>query len=683
MEALKLQRNISYGSILPIIVFISGLLVIYFFSSQLFAEGMITMLFSSIFYIIMAVIRSTDVNPPTQFNLILENISTFMTFGISSIMFGVMFYAPNVDILFIMFIYFFAIACVFSVARNWEYDIREALGMPLAFNGIFFPLFYYMFRFYFNDLGDSIFLLYYLITGILTLSNFKFLWFDEKYIKDKNKYSNYYSKVIEEDKLIQQRIKQREQKSFNNSSKQSSNKDKIEKYDIKKEILEDSILDKLKKIIINLVSKKDQFNTISGMPTLKELDETLPHTAKDSQSNKKNGLFSKIVSKIFFKSGKSYDNYSIIKGMPNEKELQETLSKSDEVKVKKDMINKLSYSSNKQKKSEPVLDKIIKFITRKFKSIQVDNFSVISGMPTIKELDETLPHTAKDSQPNKKKGVFSKIVNKIFFKSRKSDDNFSVISGMPNEKELKETLSKSDEVKVKEDMINKISYSSNKQKKSEPVLDKIFKFITRKLKSMRVDNFNVISGMPDEKELQETLIKSDSSIEIEKKIDKKAVKVSDENKTKKVVKNDLDLVGGNNSISSIKPKFQNVQISSPKYEKIESLSKSEKVLGIEDSLELSSQKEDEEVFVEPNSEFNKANLNNPNNSNYIGNKAEVQEVNDYDEDYDYEQEIDFDYTLRSDKKESLTKRVSDVYNLDNSDEEFDLDGFDNDYVERK
>jgi hypothetical protein len=559
MEALKLQRNISYGSILPIVVFISGLLVIYFFSSQLFAEGMITMLFSSIFYIVMVVIRSSDVNPPTQFNLILENISTFMTFGISSIMFGVMFYSPNVDILFILFIYFFAIACVLSVARNWEYDVREALGMPLAFNGIFFPLFYYMFRFYFNDLGDSIFLLYYVITGILTLSSFKFLWFDEKYIKDKEKYSNYYSKVIEEDELIQQRIKQRKQKSFDENSNQNSLDNKIEKYDIKKirkDILEDSIFDKIKKSVCKLFSKKDEFNTISGMPSVKELEETLPHTAQDSQPKKKERGFRKLVRKIFFKSGKSYDDYSKIKGMLYEKKLEETLSKSYEVKIKKSMINNLSSSSNNQKKNEFFLIKIIKFITSKFKSMQVDNFSVISGMP-------------------------------------------------------------------------------------------------------------------DEKELKETLVREDKVEEKQKIFDKKSIEPKKKKIQTKLVSDDFDLVGGNNTIKSIKPEIQNVQFSTPKYEKIEN---------------PISQKEIEEVFVEtkPSPDINKANLNNPNNLNYSGNKNKEQKADDYDEDYDYEQEIDFEEIPK--KKKVLTQEVGTVDNAEYNSvtsEEFDLGEFDNDYVEKK
>jgi hypothetical protein len=527
MEALKLQRNINYGSILPIIVFISGLLIIYFFSSQLFAEGMITMLFSSIFYIIMIVIRSTDVNPPTQFNLILENISNFMTFAISSIMFGVMFYAPNVDILFILLIYFFAIANILSVARNWEYDIREALGMPVAFNGIFFPLFYYMYRFYFNDLGDSIFLLYYIITGILTISSFKFLWFDEKYIKDKTKYDNYYSKVQNEDKIISQRIKDRENKQFNNINDKTTENVSKEKI-IKNEILEDSIIDKFKKSINNIIHKKDNFNTLT-----------------DISSGNGSGI-------------------------------------SD--------------------------------------SLTVD------GMPNKKELEETLPHTAPKNNIKKKERGFTKLVRTIFFKFGKSDENWNTIKGMPDKKELEETLSKTNNQtennKAKKEIIKNISNTTNKPKRKEKLLTKIIKFFKGKKEiPTQNENWNTIKGMPDEKELEETLSKTNNIIDNNKQ----------EIKTQTKPKNDeFDLVGGDNTIKQIKP---------------------------ENTSKTISEKEVIEVFTKVQD-------------------AKPQE-NEYDEEYDFDQEIDFEDTPK--------KRTPEIENIntEQDNEDFDLEEFENDYQEKK
>jgi hypothetical protein len=553
MEALKLQRNISYGSILPIIVFISGLLVIYFFSSQLFAEGMITMLFSSIFYIIMVVIRSSDVNPPTQFNLILENISTFMTFGISSIMFGVMFYAPNVDILFILFIYFFAIANILSVARNWEYDIREALGMPIAFNGIFFPLFFYMYRFYFNDLGDSIFLIYYVITGILTISSFKFLWFDEKYIKDKDKYKNYYSKLQNEDKLIEQRIKDRQNKEFetkNNKQSTSQNttennsKIKVERVKvIRKEILEDSILDKIKNSINKIINKQDNFNTISGMPDRKELDETLPHTVEHTKPKKRERLFTKLVKVVFHKFSKNDENWNTIKGMPTEKELEETLPhRQENQKAKKDVINKLSNTSNKPKRKEKVLTKIIKFF---------------------------------------------------------------------------------------------------QGKKDVPVV---------------IDNYNKISGMPDEKELEETLTESKNSSNRLGISD--SLTLSHTQEQTKPENENFDLVGGNNSINSIN------QIKK------------------EDIKKPISQKEVEEVFTQKQNLEKKITNNSIDNKTKL-NKQEPQEE-EYNADYDFDQEIDFEENPK--QTENLTQEVENINNIEqdnNDNEDFDLGEFENDYQERK
>lgn len=623
MEALKLQRNIDYGSVLPIIVFISGLLVIYFFSSSLFSEGIITMLFSSILYIVMVVIRSTDVRPPTQFNLILENISTFMTFGISTILFGIIFYSPNVDILFILFIYFFAIACVLSMARNWEYDIRDSLGMPLAFNGIFFPLFYYMYRFFFNELGSSIFLIYYLVAGILTLSGYKFLWFDEKYIKDKKKYDEFYTKIKTEDELVDERIKQRETKHF----QERKLKDKQRKQQIKKDVLEDSILDKIQNKISNLFTKQDNWSNIKGMPTLKELDETLPHTAKIVKQKKKRKLYQRIIRYLFYKYQKPEENWNTIKGMPSEEELEETLKST---KAKNKVIDNLSKNQNPKRK-EKILTKIIKFIQNIGKEKQYTlGHDKVEDIPTKEEVARTLPHTEKkinkhkqhiqnNIKPKKKEKFLTKIIK--FFQNIGKEKQYVLghdkVENVPTRKEIEETLPHTKEFKKELD---------TKQKESET------------------------TSKPKQENKQER---------------KQIVKEN----TTKINKDDFDLVGGNNNINTIKK---------PKQENKEQVQTSNKIK--ENKQIINKQKEIEPVneseFIEDDYDFDQEIdfEDTPTIETITPTQAVTEEQTTNNNDYDYEQEIDFEETPQTPTQTQVNTQQQ------TTDDEFD---FDQEFEERK
>lgn len=358
MNALKLQKNINYGTTLPVLVFIAGLLVIFFFSSQQYGEAMLFLLVSATLYTIMKIIKNSDINPPTQYNQILENISTYLTFGITPIMFAIHFYSEEKTLPLILLIFFYAIATALSMARNWDHDTSESLGLPIAFNGIFLPLFYYMFKFYFKEPGSSIFLIYFIFAGILTLTNFKFLGFETKLTDNKQLQL---SKQELEDKITKKRIKEREQKQFEKEKNEIQNKNnKTEKTNnlpnkkiqeeiiteiktkrTQKEKLEKSNLEKIKTFIYNKLHTKDNFNEIKGMPTKQELNETLPHRLDQQKENEKiinqafnikpkpktkKTIFQKIIKYLYIKLGQEEKHWSDIKGMPNEAEIKETLT---------------------------------------------------------------------------------------------------------------------------------------------------------------------------------------------------------------------------------------------------------------------------------------------------------------------------------------------------------------------
>lgn len=108
-----------------------------------------------------------------DFNDFLENIAIVTTFGLTTIIYGILIYKDNVLILFVLLVYAMSIAL--STTRNQILHLKNTQGLPVALNGLFFPLLYYFYSFYLGKGAQSVFVAYYIVVSILSISHINFI----------------------------------------------------------------------------------------------------------------------------------------------------------------------------------------------------------------------------------------------------------------------------------------------------------------------------------------------------------------------------------------------------------------------------------------------------------------------------------------------------------------------------
>lgn len=171
-DDISFHKHFNYGSILSVIIFILGIEIIILFLKNEVSLGNILMLGGIVIYILNNIILNS-LNLKSHFNDFLENLAVFLTFGITTIIFGILHFENNLLLLTVIFIY--AICIILSLSRNKVSHLTNSIGWPVALNGLFFPLTYYIYEFYLFDMGIAIFLLFYIIVAILMISKFDFL----------------------------------------------------------------------------------------------------------------------------------------------------------------------------------------------------------------------------------------------------------------------------------------------------------------------------------------------------------------------------------------------------------------------------------------------------------------------------------------------------------------------------
>lgn len=148
----------------------------YLFLNENFSQGMIAMLFSFLIYVINNIIINAR-GHNSIFNEYLEDLGVYLTFVLTTIIYGVHYYKDNILTLGVLM--FYSMCFVLALGRNWVSHLKNSTGFPPALNGIFFPLLYFVYIFYLGDTGSSVFLFYYVIVGILSVSSVNFLGYKE------------------------------------------------------------------------------------------------------------------------------------------------------------------------------------------------------------------------------------------------------------------------------------------------------------------------------------------------------------------------------------------------------------------------------------------------------------------------------------------------------------------------
>ena len=175
-EINQFEKHFDYGSILPTLLFIMGVYTIYLFINEFYSAGFFSVIFSFLVYIANNILLNIK-GFSTTFNEYLEDIASFISFTLSSMVFGMMYFRN--DELILGMIIFFGICQILALSRNWISRTKNSQGWPIPLNGLFFPFIYYLYIFYFRGFGEAIFLLYFIIVGMLSISHHNFLGYSE------------------------------------------------------------------------------------------------------------------------------------------------------------------------------------------------------------------------------------------------------------------------------------------------------------------------------------------------------------------------------------------------------------------------------------------------------------------------------------------------------------------------
>ena len=170
------EKNFDYGSILPLLLFISAIYTFYLFLNQFYSAGFISIIGSFVIYIINnAIINMNGFS--TVFNEYLEDTAAFMAFTLSTLVFGLLYFPEDEIILGVVI--FYGICQVLAMTRNWIASTKNSQGWPIVLNGIFFPFIYYLYIVFFRGFGEAIFIVYFIVVAMLSISNHNFIGYLE------------------------------------------------------------------------------------------------------------------------------------------------------------------------------------------------------------------------------------------------------------------------------------------------------------------------------------------------------------------------------------------------------------------------------------------------------------------------------------------------------------------------
>ena len=266
------------GSFIPILLFIISLLILHQFIVEEFSYGFIAMFLALIVQTMYLMIKDSQYINKSNSNKYLTNISELITFGICPFFFGLIFFKGTESVSSILSITFFAVSIMFWAARNWALEVKNSIGWPISFNGLFMPIIYYIHLYYLHGDG-SVFLLYFLIVGVLSICNYNFLGnikYEEKYYLEEFE--------IQKSRIIDMVENYYDKKENLQNSKYNENLED-EEFEIDGEFKADGEFSE--KTFQNETEDNDDFR-IDNMPSESELKDTFdPSSIKTGNPTKK------------------------------------------------------------------------------------------------------------------------------------------------------------------------------------------------------------------------------------------------------------------------------------------------------------------------------------------------------------------------------------------------------------
>lgn len=285
----KLERNFDYGSFLPLLLFILGVYVCFLFAAQKYSQGVFVMLIAFVTYIVNNLVVKLK-EETTQFNQNLEDLGVFISFAVSLIIFGLMFYGNDFFIMLIIF--FYAVCQALNIARNSVISIKNSKGWPAPLNGLFFPLTFYVYLFYLQGPGDSIFIAYFILIAMLSVSEYNFLGYDEETKERRFNFRDYGDEMVDKENT---KLNDKEIKGWRNEIKLEKEKEEARNKQMKnlkeEEHQEKLRLEKEKKILKEIeekaIKREEELNKLMAKELKEKEKKDLENKQKEEKQEKK------------------------------------------------------------------------------------------------------------------------------------------------------------------------------------------------------------------------------------------------------------------------------------------------------------------------------------------------------------------------------------------------------------
>lgn len=178
MVDFKLSREFFLLSSIVIL----GSFVFYNFVVDNFVLSFLAILFGVVYYFIYSMYIYKLKLKRLHSEIFIESTAVLSLFLFPMLAYGFLVFENMIQGIIILIL--FSIMQLVNYVKNWTTGIQDSKGFPIVLHGIFFPFTYFITYFYADSFEQAVFTLYFIITGILSATSFKFLNYQQSVFED-------------------------------------------------------------------------------------------------------------------------------------------------------------------------------------------------------------------------------------------------------------------------------------------------------------------------------------------------------------------------------------------------------------------------------------------------------------------------------------------------------------------
>lgn len=178
MVEFKLSREFFFLCFVVIL----GSFVFYNFVLENFILSFLGILFGVVYYAIYSFYVLKLNIKRLHSEIFIESTAVLSLFLFPMLAYGFMIFENMIQGIVILIV--FSIMQLVNFVKNWTVGINHSKGFPIVLHGIFFPFTYFVTYFYAESFQEAVFILYFVLTGILSATNYKFINYQQTVFED-------------------------------------------------------------------------------------------------------------------------------------------------------------------------------------------------------------------------------------------------------------------------------------------------------------------------------------------------------------------------------------------------------------------------------------------------------------------------------------------------------------------